>query len=174
MASFSRIRRSWPAGLLLAGLLIWAPSSASDGEALRSVERGLKKTCAGKSLLRELDKDPEVRRIKVRLLARELERAVEVRTGRLVSRSDEELLESIRSLKRLPRRSGCNPEAAVMGMIDEWSARATDAAKRERSERFVEKLRTKKRPKTYSEKEWLRSWFPVLYADAKRILAYLG
>jgi hypothetical protein len=156
-------------------LLTWQPASAGDHEDLHGLEKSLRRTCSGKALLHALDADPEGLEIEMRLLTRELERAVEEHTGLLVASSDPELLESVRVLKRLPRRSGCNPEAALMGLIDEWVARATDTnAKRDRAERFIEKMRKNKMPRREPYDEWLKLRFPVLFEEARSILAYLG
>ena len=175
MVSYSEWFRRLCAGLGLVMLLAWQPATAADEEHLRELEKSLRRSCAGKALLKAIDADPDGLQIELRLLTRELERAVEERTGLLVTSSEPELLESTRALKRLPRRAGCNAEAALMGLIDEWAARATDTnAKRERSERFVEKLRAEKMPRGERHDTWLELRFPSLFAYAENILAYLG
>ena len=141
------------------------------GEALAS-------SCAGRRLSKEMDAawrnlgDD----VTLPLLVQELKRHVQTRTGLVLDISDPALRESARALGEAPAGKACTSVVALMGLIDEWAARATGTSqRREPSERFVRKIDdpARHRPRGMTVDEWLASWFPLLYADARESLDYL-
>jgi len=138
----------------------------------------LASSCAGRRLLSELDAAWRSlgRDVTLPMLVQELKRHVQSRTGMVVDASDTRLHDSALALREAPTGETCTSLVAVMGLIDEWSARATGTSlRREPSERFIGKISdpVRRRKRGQSVDQWLEAWFPPLYTDAKDSLDYL-
>ena len=138
----------------------------------------LASSCAGRLLLSELDAAWRNlgRDVTLPMLVQELKRHVQSRTGMVVDASDTRLHDSALALREAPTGEVCTSLVAVMGLIDEWSARATGTSlRREPSERFLQKINdpARRRKKGQSVDAWLAAWFPPLHADARESLDYL-
>ena len=140
--------------------------------------RTLESSCPGRRLTEQLG--DSWRRlgqdVTIPLLVQELKRHVQSRAAMAVNATGPEMLQSGEALRAIHTGSLCTPMVAVMGLIDEWAARATGTSdRREASERFLNKIEdpARRRARGQSVDEWLELWFPLLYADARETLVYL-
>lgn len=136
---------------------------------------GLGDSCAGRSLLQALRRSGGTGlNTKVSLMRHELAGSVEQWSGQLPDESDGNLRDAVGALRDLPRGAACDPVVALMALIDEWTARAAEGLSTNGAEeRFVDAFREAEKERGGDVMHWLPDRFPVLHAEAEKILRRL-
>lgn len=155
-----------------------SPATGDEGrvpEELQLLHQALRRSRVGQSLLKAIEA-PGAAGLEsgLALLAERLESEVRSRTTVPVHAADLEFIDAARELRLVPRGIACEATVAIMGLIDEWSARATGACdRRDISARFILRLREQRPPGGSRSCPWLEGNFPLLYRDAERIVRSL-
>jgi len=146
--------------------------SVQDSRPAHPLESELEASCAGKTILNALREERGGQiGTGLSMLANELESAVNSQFPLLADSSSPLLPEAAKSLRRLPRFA-CQPIAAVMALIDEWTAKEAGMAPGHWG-RFIEQIRKDKPPRDDNLDLWLKRRYPILHKHANRILGYL-
>lgn len=142
---------------------------------LERLEQALRHSCLGRNLLKALAA-PRAAGVEagLELLAEALESEVRLRITVPVHADDPDLMDAARQLRLVPARGACDPTVAIMGLIDEWSARAAgENGEWREGDRFIPRLRSARGPRGARFCPWLKMNFPLLYRDAERIAAFV-